>query len=211
MKCWAAFYSADCWMVPVSPSWSVGNFYRIVKSPRREGKTLLILLNWWSETNPPAPHSTTHTTTKLINSNFNNKEIISKSLKLFWFEIFEILHTVSPCLGSLAPLLRPEGFILRFSWNDLLFPGHSGAGSGHCSLKVIFRRFGENWKSVDVTSGPGHRSQVSGKQSSLSSPFYWCSNLCILGSGSGQHQPLQTATNRVSHATNLITGKSNIL
>ena len=50
----------------------LGKFYRIVKSPRREGKTLLILLNWWSETNPPAPDTTAKS------FNFNNKEIISK-------------------------------------------------------------------------------------------------------------------------------------
>ena len=72
MSCQFLWRVAVVFMFPVSPSWSVGNFYRIVKSPRREGKTLLILLNWWSETNPPAPD----TTAKFIN--FNNKEIICK-------------------------------------------------------------------------------------------------------------------------------------
>ena len=55
------FISSEVWSCG-APTQSVpvdqwGNFYRIVKSPRREGKTLLIWLNWWSETNPPAPHT----------------------------------------------------------------------------------------------------------------------------------------------------------
>ena len=74
--------------------------------------------------------------------------------------------------------------LFQFSWNNLFFPGYSIAGlkfthSGvlvkfvPCSLKVTFRRFGENCESVEVTSGPGHsyshsyRSQVNNLLSPL--------------------------------------------
>ena len=60
-------------------------------------------------------------------------------------------------------------------------------------------KFG-NLKSVEVTAGPGQRSPVN----NLLSPLRFIdATFVYLGSG----QPLQTAANRASQATNLITGK----